>query len=169
MATDLFVSNELRLFLIAQGIGINPTDHDSAIGTTTAIFENPRDGVPEPRWSDALGGYQEDATLTIIDMDVAGPAGAVEAYEEETFVQIVVRSRGEAAGKLIHRQVRGLIHPIGAHKGHTLWTMNDLLVQLSTIWRGERPAGATPVSYTRTAAYRFCCRRKSLAGLPYTP
>lgn len=167
---DLFVAKELKTYLVAQGVGIHPPTTGAAVQPQPSIWLPPRDGAPQPRWvGPNPGDYTEPATITLVEQDTAAPMGVLDAYEEETFVDVVVRALSEPAAKLIHRQIRGLLHPIGATHGKQLWSMNDLLVQLSTTWRSERPSGVTPVDYSRTASYRFRCRRKSLAGMSYVP
>lgn len=166
---ELHVVSELHAFLIAQGVGVAPTAVDSAYVALPTVWDQPRGGPVQPRWSDALAGYQEDATISLFDPELASPANELDAYIEESFIDVTVRSRNRAAGKLIHRQIRGLITPIGSAFGRKLWMMNDLLVELSTPWRGEREAGETDIDFTRTASYRFQVRRKALAGLPYAP
>lgn len=166
---DLHVVEELKAYLLAQGVGVAPTSATAAKTVLPTIWLDPRDGAPQPRWSDRLEDYLEDATITLVDQQLSGPNLAEEAYLEEAFIDVIVRSRNAAAGKLIHRQIRGLIHPIGALHGKRLWLMNDLLIQVSTIWRSEQKTGATEVDYSRTASYRFQTRRKSLAGQNYAP
>mgnify|MGYP000437960804 CR=1 FL=1 len=51
---------------------------------------------------------------------------------------IITRARREPAGKLVHRTIRNLLHPIAAHGGRYQWTMGSLLVAYSTVWRGEQ-------------------------------
>jgi len=158
---DLDLLTELRLYLIAQGVGV---DANVATAGATSIWTIPRDGAPQPR------SGLEDATVSLRDTMLAGPAvDGMDAYEEESFVDIIVRSRQPTAGKFIHRQIRGLLHPVGALGGRKLWTMNNLVVQRSAIWRSEQDTGATDIDYSRTASYVFQARRKSLAGQAYAP
>lgn len=166
---DMFVLEELRAYLIAQGVGVAPTAKDAAATTLPPIWLQPRGGAPQPRFSDANGGYQETAAITLIDTAVGGPTGELEAWEEETIIDVIVRSLTAAPGKLLHRQIRGLLHPIGDNRGRQLWLMNNLLVQYSGVWRPEQPTGATDIDFARTASYRFMVRRKSLAGQNYAP
>jgi hypothetical protein len=154
---DLHVVEQLQDYLVAQGVGQMP--HLGPSITVPSIVAEPPEGAPEPR-------VGESATITITDTTLA-PAASLEAWIEEAFIDVVVRSREASAGKLIHRTIRGLIHPNDAHGGRKMWTMGELLVEYSTIWTGEQPVDSDEVSYRRKAGYRFGVRRKALAGLPY--
>lgn len=162
---DLFVIQELRAYLIAQGVA---QDQNTAPSTVVpSIWLAPRQGAPEPRRQDA--DWLEEATVTLADVKKLPPPNLGDILEE-AFVEIMVRARGDAQAQMIHRQIRGLIVPEGANGGQRqLWMMNDLLVEYSRIWVGEQP---TPTqgngeTYDRVAAYCFGCRRKALRGLPY--
>lgn len=172
---DYHCNEELQTYLVAQGIGQLPGATPST--ALPSIWLNPRDGAPLPRAG-------ENATVTIRDTALAGPVDVgTEAYLEEAFIDVIVRSKTAAPGKMLHRTIRGLLQPIGAHKGRQLWTMGGLLVEYSVIWRPEQPlpqAGtsatltgasglSSPVTYDSVASYLFGCRRKALAGLPYVP
>jgi hypothetical protein len=164
---DLILIEQLQDYLIAQGVG---QAQDQAVSTSVpTIWLQPRDGYPQPREG-------ETATISLVDTLLSSPPG--EAWFEETFVDIVIRSRSAPTGKLLHRTIRGLLAPIDQPWGRMMWTMGALLVEYSTGWRGEQPlaiASRNPqvnnnlVTHDRVASYRFGCRRKSLAGLPYVP
>jgi hypothetical protein len=170
---DLFVVQELRSYLIAQGVVQAASDAPSL--TVPSIHVDPSDGAPVPRRS-AAGALSEIGTVTILDTQLQ-PAAALEAWIEEAFVDVIVRMSSKAGGgarcRLTHRVIRGLLHPNDAHGGRKQWYMNGLLVEYSTIWRGEQPLpfptdGDTDV-VSRVASYRFGCRRKALQGLPTAP
>ena len=161
---DLFVISELRDYLVSSGACQAPDQPVSMV--LPSVWEDPRDGAPEPRPG-------EDVTITLRDTMLA-PAASLEAWIEETFVDVIVRSRKPAQGKLVQRAIRDLIHPITAHGGKKQWTMGALVVEYSTIWRSDQklppPPGVTnPVSYDRVQSFRFGCRRKALAGQPTVP
>lgn len=158
---DYHLVEELQTYLIAQGVGQLPSA--TASTSVPSIWLQPRDGAPEPRRSGA-GAWLENATITITDTMLAAPHD-VEAWVEESFVDIVVRSRQAAPGKLIHRTIRGLLHPTGSHGGRKHWTMGAVTVEYSTIWTSEQPLGSDEFTYWRKAGYRFGVRRKILAGL----
>ncbi len=158
---DLLVAEEMQDYLILQGVGQLPATAPSAV--LPSIWLAPRDGVPEPRRSSG-----ELATVTIVEANLASPNG-LEAWIEEAFVDVYVRATQNGAAKLLQRQIRGLIHPNGDHGGRKLWTMSDLLVEYSTVWRGDQPVDEDQYTYTRVQGFRFGCRRKALAGLPYFP
>lgn len=159
---EMLVIDELRAYLIAQGVCQDNNVAESAV--LPSIWVKPMEGAPEPRLPD--GG--EVATITLIDTLLRSP-GDLEQFMEEAFIEVVVRSWSPAAGELIQRQIRGLIAPGDQPGGKKLWTMNNLLVEYSTMWRGDQSLGATELSYARTQSFRFGCRRKSLSGLPYVP
>jgi hypothetical protein len=156
---ELIVGEELQDFLVAQGVGQYP---DAAASTTVpSIWLAPRDGAPQPRKG-------ENVTVTLIDT-LQAPAATLEAWIEETFVDVIVTARQNSAAKLLHRVIRNLLHPDEAHGGRMQWMMGDLKVEYSTIWRGEQPLYQDDVAYSRTVSYRFGARRKALAGTPLVP
>lgn len=150
---ELFVLEELRAFLIAQGVAQAQNATPSTV--LPSVWLNPRDGAPLPRAG-------EDVTVTLIDTNTTGPP-ELEAWIEETFVDIFVRSRKLPAGRLVQRQIRGLLSPIGDLYGRKHWTMGGLLVEYSTIWRGDQPVGADADTYTRVQSFRFGVRRSVLS------
>ncbi len=160
---EMIVIEELQSYLVTQGIGQLPGAAPSTL--LPSIWLAPRDGSPLPR----IG---ENITVTIIDTNLASPPGLM-AWIDETFVDIIVRSRQASAGKLVQRSIKKLLVPFDAHGGRKQWMMNDLLVEASIEWRGDQPlpprqnVGETDarVTYDRVASFRFACRRKILAGL----
>lgn len=167
---DLHVIEELRAYLVAQGAAV---DYNTPSLTIPSVLIDPVDGAPAPRKG------RETATVTLRDTMLSGPTGrGAEAWLEEAFIDVVVRASSAPAAKLVHRQIRGLLHPIGDLQGRKGWTMGGLLVELSTIWRGEQPldvaveqlAGTGPRverdGWARVASYRFEVRRTVLAGAP---
>ena len=159
---DLVVIEELASYLVAQGVGQRPSATPSL--TVPSIWLMPRDGYALPREG-------ENVTVTINDTNLMGPPG-LQAWIDETFVDIVVRSRQSSAGKLVQRSIKKLLVPWDAHGGRVQWMMNNLLVEASNEWRGDQPlpqnmsATATDphLTYDRVASYRFRVRRKILAG-----
>jgi hypothetical protein len=163
---ELLVIDELRAYLIAQGVC---QTNDAAVAAPSAVIPSiwvkpMTPGAPEPRLPE--GG--EVATITLADTLLKSP-GDLEPWMEEAFIEVIVRSWSPSAGELIQRQIRGLIVPDGAVGGRKMWTLNTLLVEYSTLWRGDQSLGATDLSYGRTQSFRFGARRKSLSGLPYVP
>jgi hypothetical protein len=157
---ELYVLEELKAYLISQGVA-QAQDATPSL-TIPSLWLNPRDGAPAPRRAASGGDYLEAATVTLIDTNTSGPVG-MEAWIEETFVDVVVRSRTAAPGKLIQRQVRGKLAPIGDLYGRKHWTMGALLVEYSTLWRGDQPVDADDVSYRRVQSFRFGVRRSVLS------
>lgn len=162
---DYLVTEELQAYLVAQGIAQLPDASPST--AVPSIWLQPRDGAPEPRRNSA-GQFSESATITLVDTALS-PPDQLEAWIEEAFVDVIVRSRQAPAGKLLHRAIRGLIHPTEAHGGRKMWTMGSLLVEYSTLWTAEQPLGSDEYTYWRKAGYRFGARRKALAGQPTVP
>ncbi|HZP14707.1 MAG TPA: hypothetical protein VFA96_02705 [Nocardioides sp.] len=163
MPTDLFVNQELQAHLIALGLAQHPDDPPST--TLPSVWLMPYDGAPQPR-PDRLGGFAENATITISEMDFAAPNQPADL--EEAYVDILIRARNEAMAKLLHRQIRGvIIDPRDTAGMRRMWTMGALLVEYSTTWRVEQTVAADNVSTDRTCSYRFGCRRKILAGTTY--
>src|SRR5262249_52994095 len=150
---------ELQDYLVTEGVGRLPSAPPSM--TLPSIWLSPRDGAPQPR-------VGEGATVTLVDT-LQAPAATLEAWLEETFVDVIVSARQNAAAKLLHRAIRNLIHPVNAHGGRTQWTMGALKVEYSTIWRGEQTLAQNDTVYARVASYRLACRRKALAGTPDAP
>jgi hypothetical protein len=157
---DVLASEELQDYLIAQAVGQRPDVSPSL--SVPSIWLQPRDGVPEPRRENEA--WVEATTVTIVDVATSSPHDC-EAWIEESFFDIIVRSRQAPATKLLHRTIRGLLHPIGSHGGRKHWTMGSLLVEYSSIWTPEQPLGSDEFTYWRKAGYRIGARRKSLAGL----
>lgn len=155
---ELYVLEELRDYLIAQGIAQSQAEDASL--TIPSVWLNPKDGAPAPRGP--KGDQVENATITLIDTNTTGPP-ELEAWIEETFVDVIVRSRTAAPGKLLQRQIRGLLSPIGDLYGRKHWTMSDLLVEYSTLWRGDQPVAADETGWTRVQSFRFGVRRSVLS------
>lgn len=163
--TDYFVTDELKSYLIAQGIGVDPNTPSL---TLPSIWTMPFDGAPEPRLDKATGDVAENATVSLREMNFSALGSPADL--EEAFVDVIVRSRTAVPGKTLHRRIRELIIDTNDSAGmRKMWTMHNLLVEYSGTWRPEQPLAADKVSTTRIASYRFGCRRKSLRGLPYTP
>lgn len=160
---DLIVIEELQDYLVAQGVGQLPSAAPST-GLPVVILA-PRDGAPLPRTG-------ENATITLIDTMLRAPTG-LEPWLEETFVDVIVRSRTASPGKLIQRTIHGLIAPFDQTGGRKNWMMGALRVEYSTEWRGDQPlptreavTESNPrITYDRVQSFRFGCRRKILAGL----
>ena len=159
---DLTVVDELRAYLISQAVG---QDNDPRVAPVSpvipSVWKETRDGAPEPRDG-------EGATITLIDT-LAQPPSDLEPFMEEAFVECVTRARSISAATFLQRTIRQLIAPLDQPGGRKMWLMGDLLVEYSTVWRGDQSAGSTAVSYARTQSFRIGCRVKSLAGQPYSP
>ena len=123
---SLIAIEELQDYLVDQGIGNLPSADPSS--TVPRIFLMGRDGSRLPE-------APETTTITLRDTMLA-PASELEAFIEEAFIDVIIRSTSAATGKLLHRSIRNLLHPTGDHGGRKAWDMADLHVEYSTIWRG---------------------------------
>ncbi len=164
---DLDVLTELKTYLIAQGVA-QRFDNDGSPAPSLAlpsIVLMPRKGAPLPRDG-------ENITITLNDTMLRSPS-PLEPWVQEAFVDVIVRSRQPAPGKVLQRAIGALIAPwdqVGGRKG---WMMGALLVEQSMMWRGDQPLPQRQAigesdphaTYDRVASYRFLCRRKVLAGL----
>jgi hypothetical protein len=163
---DLLVLDELLAYLVAQGVAQRPSETPSV--DLPSIWKQPRDGAPEPRKSASTAELAEAATITLVAAQTGPPLERGDEAIEEALVDVVVRARSNQTAQLIHRQIRGLLHPVDAPYARRLWTMGDLLVESSRIWRGEQPVDSGEF-YTRTQSFVIAARRKALAGTPLTP
>lgn len=160
---DLSVVDELRDYLIAQAV-VQAQDATPSL-TIPSVWISPLDGIPLPRAG-------ENQTVTLRDTRLQ-PASTLEAWIEETFIDVVVRSRSEPEGTFLHRAIRGLLISASDAAGmKRMWRMAALYpVEYSGEWRGEQPLPAPTdrdvTTYDRIASYRFGVRRKVLAGLSY--
>lgn len=161
--SSLIVVEQLQTYLIEQGIGQHPDTAPSL--TVPSIWTMPRKGAKMPRKPDKGGRLLENMTVTLHDQNLAGPPG-VAAWLEDTFVDVTTRSINPAEGKLLHRTIAGLLAPIGKVGGRKHWTMHELLVQESRIWRREQalPPVEGGTTYDRVASYQFRCARSTLAA-----
>jgi hypothetical protein len=170
MPTSLHIVEELQTYLVAQGVG--PLPNSAPSSAIPSIWIQPRDGARlpgKPRGSySAEAAKVETATITLVDTQLGSPIGnGLEAYIDEAFVDVIVRSKTAAPGKLIHRTIRGLLHPAGDLFGRKGWLMNQAHVEYSNIWRAEQPLpmalDADVQTYDRVASYRFGVRRANLS------
>lgn len=169
---DLIVVQELQTYLVAQSVGQLPGVAASL--TVPSIWTEPRDGAALPRniARDVNGRWIGETTVTIKDPMLGSPSN-LEAWIEESFIDIIVRSPQSATAQMIHRQIRGLLHPFDSHGGRKQWMMGALLVESSSQWRVEQAMPQRQAvtendphqTFDRVASYRFSVRRKILAGL----
>ena len=170
MPTSYYIVEELQTYLISQGVGQLPSATPSA--TVPSIWIQPRDGARlpgKPRGSfDASTAKVETSTIPLIDVQTGSPMmSGLEAYIDETYIDIIVRSKTAVPCKQIHRQIRDLLHPSGELYAKQDWQMNNISVEYSSIWRPEQPLNfatdAEVQTYDRVAGYRIGARRANLA------
>lgn len=149
---DLFLVEQLRAYLVAQGIVRNA----ETTGPLPPCWMNPRDGAREPTGSDL-------AAVTLIQTLAIPQPGEVQRFLEEPIVDVVVRATSDPRAQLLHRQIRGVL------ADRDLFTMGSLLVERCLVWRMDQPTGQNDKTYSRTGSFRFLVRVKALAGLPYAP
>lgn len=156
------VTEELQAYLVAQGVGVLPADHD---GASPVVILSPRDGAPQPS-RDGTGRFGSVPTVTLSDIVTSRPNDLDYAIEE-TFVAVVVRAVNNGTAKMLQRTIRGLLVPGDAVGGRKMFQMGAILVERCVLWRGDQPIGADSQSYDRSQAFMFQVRRKVLAGQPY--
>ena len=149
---DLFLVEQLREYLVAQGI----VRKAEQTGAAPPCWMNPRDGAREPVSPDL-------AAVTLVQTLAVPQPGEVQRFLEEPIVDVIVRATTDPRAQLIHRQIRGAL----ADK--ELFTMGSLLVERALVWRMDQPTGQNDKTYSRTGSFRFLVRVKALAGLPYAP
>lgn len=152
--------DEFQAFLVAEAVGQLPDAMPSPLHPS--IWTLPRQGAPLPRQDD--GAWLEETTITLNDTNLQARPN-LEAWIEEAYIDVTVRSVSPNVGKLVHRVIRGLLQPVGLVGGRKGWTMNNLPVLYSRVWRGEQPLPPQDggVTYDRVASYCIACRRSDLA------
>jgi hypothetical protein len=160
----LDVAEELQAYLIEEGIGVHPNDAD---GAATIIVNQPRDKAPQPlkdgsaKFGTKLLG---DATVTI-NMIMPARPNAQDFAIDESFIDIIVRARQNAAAKMLLRQIRGLLNPRNSVGGKRMWKMGAIdPVELCLPWRGAQLVGSDENSYDWNESYMFQVRRAILDG-----
>jgi hypothetical protein len=156
---SFIVVERLQAFLVTEGVAQLP----EAVPATTkpSIWLMPRQGAAMPRTEN--GAWLETQTVTLNDTQLMGPPGQ-EAWLEDAFIDVTIRSKNAGEGKLLHRQIRGLLAPVGKLAGRKNWTMSGLHVLSSTVWRQEHPLPPIEngLTYDRVASYRIRCARSDL-------
>lgn len=156
---DYDVTEELQTHLVTAGLGQLPGATVSA--TIPSVWLDPKDGVPAPRGV-------ETATITLRATHIGRPHDLDYAIEE-TFVDVTVRTLKAAPGKLLQRQIRGLLLPGSAVGGAKMVTIGGLVVEYLTQWRSDQALPVQDDTYVRVQSFRFGARRKALAGQPTLP
>ncbi len=156
----LLVSDELRSYLIAEGVGVAGSSTPGALPT---VWLQPRDGALTPRRLGTTSEFVEPATVTINTVGQTVPQTGAE-FVEETIVDIRVRALQHSTAQLLQRRIYDLLVD-SCPGGRELWTMGGLLVQYSRRFRGDQFVSADADSYERVQSILFGCRRESLAGL----
>lgn len=163
------VVEELQTYLVQQGVGVLPAAAkvpENTGNTKPVIVLQPRDGAPQPL-KDGSGRFGLVPTITLNTILSSRPNDLDYAIEE-VFVDIVVRARTNGVGKMLQRQIYGLLVPGDAVGGRKMWQMAGINpVECCLRWRGVQPIGADEHSYDSSQAFMFQVRRKTLAGLPY--
>jgi hypothetical protein len=160
MPDPLDVAEELQAYLVAQGVGVRPADAD---GTHAIVINQPRDGAPQPT-KDGTGKFGGVSTVTINTTMPARPNPQDFAIDE-TFIELVVRARQNAAAKMLLRQINGLLNPRDSVGGRRMWQMGAIdPVELCLPWRGAQFIGADEHSYDYNVSYMFQVRRAILDG-----
>lgn len=149
---DLIVVEQLRAYLVAQGIVRNA----ESAGAAPPCWLNPRDGAKEP--------VSPDLSAVTLVQTLAVPQDVLhQPFLQEPIVDVLIRATTSPRAELLQRAIRGVL----ADK--RLLTMGDLLVERSLVWREDQHLQADDRTYTRVQSFRFLCRVKALQGLPYAP
>lgn len=169
---DLLVTQELRSYLIANGIGVDPNVTPTT--SSVSIWTQPRKGAPLPRnLTKGPGGWQGETTVTIMD-PLNQPPSVMEEWVEDAHVNVIVRSPTSERAQLTMRAIRTLLIPYSSLAGHWQFTMGALLVERcreGVMADQELPqlravaADDSHGTFDRIASYVFSARRKLLAGL----
>lgn len=170
---DLLVTQELRSYLIANGIGVDPNVTPTT--NSVSIWTQPRKGAPLPRnlAKDVDNRWAGETTVTIMD-PLNQPPSVMEEWVEDAHVNIIVRSPSSEAAQLTMRAIRTLLIPYSSLGGHWQFTMGALLVERcreGVMADQELPelrsiaASDKHATYDRICSYVFSARRKLLAGL----
>lgn len=146
MPSDLIPAEQIKAYLVAQGIGQdneNPTSLN-----VPGIWLNPRENAPEPRAG-------ENATLTVyVGPEI--PGDWYEGFWQERLFDFVVRARKEPQGELIQRKIRA------AFEEKKAVMFGQLRVEWVKLDRGEQPVSSDETSYTSIQGFRICYRIASL-------
>ena len=159
---EYHVIDELLSCLVTAGVVQRWNTTPSS--TIPGAVIGPLKGAPLPR-------TDEPATVTLRQSGVT-QANGMDAWLQETAIEVIVRARSAPAGRLLHRSIRGVIHPRGSFPARTNWQMTaSLLVERAYIWRGEQTIppsmsqqGDRDLStYDTTESYMFAVRRALLS------
>lgn len=159
---ELLVAEQLSDYLIAQGLVA--AVESAPTMALPSVWINPRDdGAPQPRAGEAT-------TVTLVTVSTGRAPNA--PWCQLDVVDVVIRATDERAGQLLGRQVADLLAPLDQLGGRKQWTMGDLLVERSDVFRPAQPirlSQGTGRTYDTAQAFQFFCRRKALAGTPLVP
>jgi len=153
---DVFVRPELLQHLIDEGVCVEPAD---ANGIDPVVFDDPRDGAPEP-----VGDYQA-GTITLTT--VGQPTAAEDHSRIREVIALSVRAPTNAQAELIVRAVQAVLTPMELWGGRHRFQMGAIdPVELCLPFRGPQRAMAADDGYQWDLAFEFMVRRKILAGIP---
>jgi hypothetical protein len=135
---DLTVVDELRAYLIAQGVGQSNDPNVTPISAVVpSIWKEPSTAPP----SRATERRDDHA-----DRHAAATTERPRAFMEETFVECRrARAGRRFAATLMQRQIRQLIAPLDAPGGRKMWMMGNLLVEYSTCGAATSPPAPSTV------------------------
>lgn len=150
--TDFLVVNELREYLVAQGVVRRWGDAPNGLPQCT---RDPRDGLPEP-----VDHTYQGATVMLVDGGKV-PQPALEEFIEEALIDCTTRAYSTIDAQLIQRRIRAVLD------GFYNFMMNGLIVEHVQMFTGDAPLGSDELGYTRMQTFRVRARVKALAGLQY--
>jgi hypothetical protein len=163
---DLLVLDELLAYLISEGVAQRPSETPSV--DLPSIWKQPATARRSRARARAPAELVELATITLVAAQTGPPLERGDEAIEEALVDVVVRARSNQTAQLIHRQIRGLLHPVDAPYARRQWTMGACSSNRRGSGGGSSPSTAAS-STRRTQSFLIAARRKALAGTPLTP
>jgi hypothetical protein len=145
--------NELRAYLIAQGIGRDPR----VAGSLPPIWRQPRDGVPAP----GQGSGAEVGATAVVGLFVNGgyPSAPMEGFLERRSVDIRLRTSHAQIGEQI-----GVALAV-ALDDRRYYLAGALRVHESLMERPLQLLASDAHSFDYVTSYVFLVRREELAAL----
>lgn len=141
--------DNLRQFLINQGLVRDPRDATQQ-GVLPPLWIAPRHGCPAPGQTEGLGDNETDQNLVLAINDATDiPPGRYEGFLRHAHVEIVYRGRTSKPVKALENQIRAVIND---KRG---WTMVNVPVNESLLFRGLQPLGSDSVAYNFVQEYSF--------------
>jgi hypothetical protein len=141
--------DNLRAYLISQGLVRDPRD-GSQQGVLPPLWIAPRLGVPAPGQTEGINTVESDAKLVVaINPATDIPPARYEGWLRYNHVQFVFRGRTPQPVLSLENSIRAAIND---KRG---WTMGNVAVIESLLFRGLQPLGSDPVAFNYECEYSF--------------